>query len=665
MRVRRLPATPEMWHAPLYVTPHSHPCYFRRFCPIAYQLLVLLFSLSFAFAQSVKVQKADAPAWVSPTEWKMPDGRQTGTGEGARYLLYEDQRNGALQESYERVVLLMQNETGVQDFGNLSFEFNPAYQDLIIHCVRIFRDGQTLDRLDLSKIRTIQPERQLYNHVVTGQQSALLFVEGLRVGDVLEYSLTTRGANPALAGHFYARSFVQSAVGLDRQRIKIFSSAGKPLKIRQHLTSATPVSQTNAGTIEYLWDFTNRTALVREDYTPASYERYPYIEICDFESWSDVVDWALPLYTTADIKPPPELQRLIDQWSGAPSREEQARLALQFVQDDLRYTAVSLGSSSHRPADPLETFEKRYGDCKGKVALSSMILKSMNFDACPALVDSSARGEIARRLPSMHAFDHVIIKLKLDGKTLWLDPTISHQGGRLWNRGVPSYAKALPISPGVAKLEDVQPTPLPGPLQHVMSSFRVGKPGEAVDLTIITTYRAAEADSTRERFARTDAEEIQKEYLNYYARAYPGIRRMGSLTKRDDRALNSLEVTERYRITNFWNLNKTKTKWECVFHADALTGSLTEPRTVIRQSPLWVPFPLHQEQQITLQLPEAGWESLRRLNPSSIRRFHFDCTGSSRARPPVIISACTQSSLQCLPMKSRATWKNCTKWRIC
>ena len=35
----------------------------------------------------------------------------------------------------------MENETGVQDYGNLSFGFDPSFQELSLHSVRIHRGG--------------------------------------------------------------------------------------------------------------------------------------------------------------------------------------------------------------------------------------------------------------------------------------------------------------------------------------------------------------------------------------------------------------------------------------------------------------------------------------------------------------------------------------------
>jgi len=439
------------------------------------------------------------PGWVRAVDWRAPtQSPKNEKSEGTRYLLYERQEHPEVGEEFVRIVLLMENETGVQDSGNLSFYFDPSYQQLALHRVQIHRAGQVLDRLDLSKLKVIQPERGLGADIFTGDNTALLFVEDLRVGDALEYAYSTRGINPILGGHYSARFSVESSRPVDRQRMRVLWPADRPLHIRQHLADSPPSKVTSNGTTEYTWDFTNLTAVAYEDCLPATFELYPYVELSDFGDWRRVVDWALPLYTLGDTNLPPELEQLIRQWQGGTNSAEAAALsALQFVQDDLRYTGLELGPDSYRPTPPSETFQKRFGDCKGKALLYATILRAMNLEAWPVLVNTSAREAVARRLPSPFAFNHVIVKLTLGGRTIWVDPTLSPQGGRLEDRYLSPLAKGLVIQAGVTELEDI---PLPSAehyRQQVTSTLRMMDYESPVSFTVRTTYRGRGADNMR------------------------------------------------------------------------------------------------------------------------------------------------------------------------
>ena len=265
--------------------------------------------------QTTNVSVLPPPDWVRLCEWRVSTNRLgSEKGEGSRYLLHERQENPQRKESFFRVVLLMENQTGVQDSGSLSFAFDPSFQELLLHRVQIHRDGKVLERLDRSKVRIIQPEPDLDGHLFTGRQTAVLFVEDLRIGDALEYAYTIRGANPILSGHYAARFMVQSSVPMERLHLRVIWSSAKPLHLRQHLTAVAPRREPASGGTERVWDFTNLEGIPYEDELPVSYEALPYVELSDFDDWSSVVEWALPLYTVGASNLPPDLQALLAKW---------------------------------------------------------------------------------------------------------------------------------------------------------------------------------------------------------------------------------------------------------------------------------------------------------------------------------------------------------------
>ncbi len=477
----------------------------------------------------------------------------------------------------------------------------------MLHRVQIHRREKALEKLDRSKIKLIQREPDLSGHVLTGEQTAVLFVEDLRIGDALEYAYTVRGDNPILDGHYAARFLVRRGVPIDRQVIRILWPSSKRLYQRQYLIDATPATKPYRQGHEYLWDFANFDAVPYEDELPESYDPYPAIELSDFESWARVVDWALPLYSPTSSNLPSELGDLVKQWVATPTKAEAARMALTFVQDELRYTGIELGPDSYRPVQPSETFQLRFGDCKAKAFLFCTLLHQMGIEAWPALVNTSARESVAHRLPSPFAFDHVIVKLLLDGKPLWVDPTRSHQGGLLSERHFPRLGRALVVNKGVTDLEEIPPSGARS-LRRVFSTFRLKDYRSPASLTVRTLYHGSEADSTREYFARDDPKEIAKQHLNFYARYYPGVRERQPPELHDQRLSNILEVTEHYEIHNLWKLNKSSQQWEANFYSEALEEMLTDPDTRIRTMPLGLSYPSRREQDVTIHMPDNEWD---------------------------------------------------------
>jgi len=147
-----------------------------------------------------------------PTEVARATNRPANANsEGTRYLRYEEQERPKTSDSFVRVVQLMENQNGVQDSGSLRFSFDAEFQELWLHRVVVHRGGKTIDRLNQSKVRIIQPESELNDHMFTGSQTAVLFVEDLRVGDALEYAYTVHGRNPILGKQYSNRFTIQTS----------------------------------------------------------------------------------------------------------------------------------------------------------------------------------------------------------------------------------------------------------------------------------------------------------------------------------------------------------------------------------------------------------------------------------------------------------------------
>src|SRR6185436_19406443 len=126
-------------------------------------------------------------------------------------------------------------------------------------------------------------------------------------------------------------------------------------------------------------------AIAEEDDVPSWYDDFPWVQLCECATWKDVATWAMPLYPTNSILPPPLSEKLAE-WRAIPNLEERLRAALQFVQDEIRYLGFENGTQSHRPAEPATVFERRFGDCKDKAYLFCAICRDLGFDASPALV---------------------------------------------------------------------------------------------------------------------------------------------------------------------------------------------------------------------------------------------------------------------------------------
>ncbi len=636
----------------------------RPSCPRWFWFAVLAFAIALSastYAASGEVKVVPAPDWVRGCDWSMPTNSLSAPhSEGTRYLVYERQEHAQLAQDYTRLVLLMENETGVQDYGNLRFRFDPSYQTLQLHSVRIHRSGKVLDRLDQSKLRIIQPEPGLSNGVLTGDKTAVVLVEDLRAGDVLEYAFTLAGANPVLAGHYSQRWAAQSSVPVDHQRFRLIWPSEKKLLYRQSAGVRAPAIESRKSLTEYVWQWENLNAIPYEDRVPPSMELYPIIELSDFTNWASVVEWGVPLYDAAKAGLPSELFELINKWREQPSAELRARAAVQFVQNEVRYTGLMDGLGSHHPAAPADTFEKRYGDCKGKAFLLCAILEQMDIPAWPALVSYSLRGGITESQPSPFVFDHVIVKMDLKGTNAWVDATRSQQGGDLFHRIVHRFGYALVLAKGQTDLEPVPSAHLFGQ-QQVTSIFRIPDYTNPATLVVRSTYSGWKAEDMRSYLHQKDPQKLATDYLNFYSKYYPGIRVKRPAEIDDDLSGDVLRVVEYYEIPGMWKRDPKSNRVKAEFYAESMIDMLTEPSVRTRTLPLQITHPLNYEHHTFVKMPDNGWKVPAAKEHIKDDAFTFDYERRSTPSQVEFIYRCNTLEEQVPPIKLGVYLENVAK----
>ena len=417
------------------------------------------------------------------------------SGDSTSTLLLQDVQVKVGRKTVERYfhyTAKIDNTSGLDDLSQLRFYFEPSYQQLAIHFVRIVRGGQTMDSLRPSEVKMVQQEDELDQQLYNGTQAALIFVNDLRVGDVVDYSYTITGENPVFGGRFADTFLLGDAGAVKEFSLRLLYPTNRVLAIKNENTDLQPTKQAIGDETEYVWSQKYVSDVDTDGSTPPWFSPYPRITVSEYQRWSDVVDWAMPYYGISPITDA-ELQSKVNKWKDTlKTPEERAVAVLRFVQDEIRYLGIELGRYSHEPTRPEKVFARRFGDCKDKSLLLATVYSALGIEAIPVLINTRARFSLDAWQPSPFAFDHVIVKAKINGNTYWFDPTISYQRGGLDHYYPPSYERALPLRTGSSALEPIPaPTSGRGSIESVEAYNREN--GQSViTLNVTTTYRGAE-----------------------------------------------------------------------------------------------------------------------------------------------------------------------------
>jgi hypothetical protein len=527
-----------------------------------------------------------------------------GPGEDEHLLLRERQINAAQHETFCHLEQQILTPSGVQNGSTLTIDFNPGYQTLTVHWARLWRGPQHFDRLDTNNVKVVQREADLDQFALNGEKSAILVLDDVRVGDIIDYAYTIKGENPVFGGHFSAGVPVQLAQPAERLLTRVVWMGPGRLYAKPLGCFARPTAVVGKDPVEYFWDFRQVPGAAFEDSLPLWCTPEPWVQLSDFKTWAEVNQWAAALFSTA-APTAAGLNQKIAEWKQLENREQQILAALRFVQDEVRYFGIEIGDSTEKPADPSQVFTRRFGDCKDKALLFVTILRALKIEAYPVLVNSTSGRAIAAWQPSAGAFDHCIAVVRLDGQTYWLDPTITYQRGSLAAHYLPDYGCGLVIAPNTAGLTAI-PHAVAGSQTATLEYFQIHGKTEPAQLKVVTVAEGRDADRLREFFASTKRNDIEKSYTHFYAEAYPGIKMASPVAIVDDEARNRIQTTEMYALDKAWTQSDKDKRYRFQFYPSTIAGLLKKPVDTDRKFPLGVNFPEHQILHTEVTLP-GSW----------------------------------------------------------
>ena len=553
------------------------------------------------FSQSEKITVTKEPAWITKN-----------TIDYNKKLLDKDAADGYIDISLEKQVYLAKqseyirrskkiiSQAGVQNGSEISISFDPSYEQLTFHSIRIIRNGETLDRLQLSKIKILHQEKELSSFIYNGLLDAILIMDDVRQGDIIEYSYTVKGFNPIFKNKFTSKFHLEYAVPVYEFYYKLIVPQQRKINIKNINNSLLPVESTVNKQHVYEWRKSNIQPLHLQDYTPAWHDPYAQVLLSEYNNWKEVNDWAMELFPVKKELSPALQKKIKEIQSTYITEEERTQASLRFVQDDIRYMGIEMGENSHKPADPSKVFNQRFGDCKEKSYLLCCMLRAMNIDISPVLINTVTKKNTNTLLPSPTDFDHVTVRVKLNNIYYWFDPTIAYQRGNIKNIFYPDYQAGLVIADTTSTLTSIAFRN--NSKEHIEEYFKVAAMTGSGTLKVITTSEGNAADEKRNEFNNESISEILTSYKKFYAPYFEDIK-SDSLTFTDNDSTGIFTTIEYYTLPNFWKLDKDKVS-KFSFSAFVVSNIFRKPKEKDRTMPFWLSFPANYKEELNIELPE-------------------------------------------------------------
>ena len=159
----------------------------------------------------------------------------------------------------------------------------------------------------------------------------------------------------------------------------------------------------------------------------------------EFLNWQGMGTWYGGLYSGQMGASEPIKQQVNSLVVGKNATLAKMQAIAGFAQHDIRYVAIELGIGGWQPHTASDVFSHRYGDCKDKATLMHAMLREIGVDSYHVVINTE-RGSVTRDTPAHHAFNHVILAIKVPddvkdpsliavmqhprlGRILFFDPT--------------------------------------------------------------------------------------------------------------------------------------------------------------------------------------------------------------------------------------------------
>jgi lipoprotein NlpI len=536
---------------------------------------------------------------------------------------------------FVRRALIINDAASLSRAGQVSIPFVPQYHKLKVHAVRVLRAGETLDRTASSNVRFLQRETGLEQGIYSGEVTASILVNDLRVGDTLEFSYSLYGQNPVFGGKFVATSGWDQGYPALLRRIVLSHPVGRQVAWRligdRQAAPLTPAESVEGGMRRLVFEERSLAKVLVEPMTPPEHTAFRRLQFSEFSGWGELVGWANELFRSGgDLGA--DVQAVVDTLRQKATEEERVVAALEFVQSQIRYFSVSMGESSHRPTQPGLVLKRRYGDCKDKSLLLVTLLQALGIPAKPVLVDLGRLRGIDRELPSPELFNHAIVQATVGGQAFYLDPTALGQHGRLRRMGqMHEGAQVLVVGPQTRELSTIASPDAKALVRSVVTeTATIGKFDADGELKTKQTWAGVIAERLRIVHERLPREQVLKSIADAMEQRYPGAKLVGEPDIQDDRVNNVVSIAATYSVPKL--ATEREGNWFVRFLPTNMRGTLPTPSSATRTAPLRLQhYPFEASYSFEVKFPDHV-SVIADPRAQSVHNKHFSYTVTSSFR---------------------------------
>lgn len=521
--------------------------------------------------------------------------------EGFPVFLLDEQYHASLHQYYKRLAQRLETRKAIHQLGQWRLDFDPRDQRVVIHSLRVVRDGVPVEHAQPERFRFLQRETSMEWLRIDGLITLMVVLEDVRVGDVIDASYTIHTTPVFLKDRSSVFSVVPTEGALQAYHLSVRFPSGRAMRWKSNDKEFAPAINQAGTETEWSWTKEKYRFKEHEANVPAWHFTGTWVQVTDCVSWGEVASEVASAWQE-DMDAPEFADALAKINASAQTPLERANQAITLVQDEIRYLFVTGALGGRVPARPGSVLRRRYGDCKDKSFLLVHLLRHLGLKAWPVLVHTQLCHGVEQLLPSPGAFNHVIVKYELEGQTRWVDATIAMQGGGALDRLVPDYRVGLPLGPEVTGLDPIPQLPRKDEKYELREAFSLdSRPGHPSVLNVSIRATGVHAEELRGNFANLGQDGVARNRETFYRQLFSDLQRSGAIQWEDDRVRNEFKLTESFDVHNAINFQPDGKTCIFQYYTHRVRSILGIIQTGKRNHPYALPYPCNIEHSIEVE----------------------------------------------------------------
>ncbi len=506
---------------------------------------------------------------------------------------------------HKSIVKLLDAQRGKEKFADVHIPFDSKRQTLTIDTARTVNDDGVAHASSPEEIGDIVPSWLADATIYSDVRERVVSLPAVDKGSVVELEWT-RTTAPSPDSAFGGEAMLAQWDPVLDRTITITAPGGMTPKLAVAGMDLKP-TESGAGDV-HTWTFhlANQPDQHPESGSPEEAAILPRLVYGIQPSWAKVLEpvaaqflaTAIPNPLPASIKA--EADRIV---AGATTPAEKAQKLFAFVAHDIRSVELPLGTAGYQPHSPDSVLAAKYADPRDKVGLLLALASAEGIAGRPVLV-RSGKVPVVETVPTIAQFDHIIAKLAVDNKDVWLNPSDENAQYDVVLAGQDSLV--LPLEQGGSELGHRPPADPSSSRSHVTAAFTLSPNGD-LDATYKYELTGWYADRASAELRSLKGEHLDKFFQRGAAELSAAAVDKGHQVSDTSTVQGPITVTQHVAVPGYAAAQGNFRNFELPDVTLSLADDVPSAGLSTRKYPLWVGAPRTEQGDLTVQIP-SGWK---------------------------------------------------------